>query len=113
MTSGFFEGIAALSADAAIVFTCLFAALAAAAAGFGLYTLKVGHKANALRLLTLSVAVSFGAWLIYGLYQELVVKANGVATGPIYEALVLGILMSMPLVLLLSMMFYSPSEATK
>lgn len=113
MTSSFFEGLFALSADAAMVFTFFFASAGATAAAFGLYMLKVGIKSKALRLLALSVAVFFAAWLFYGKYQELVAQANGVATGPIYENVVLVILLCMPLVLLLSLIFHRPSQAPK
>ncbi|WP_055137509.1 hypothetical protein [Pseudomonas corrugata] len=110
---GLAEGLFALSADAAIFFAFCFAAIGAAVAGYGLYMLKVGSKANALRLLAMSVTAFIGAWLIYGKYQELVIQANGVATGPIYEAVGLIVLLCMPFALVLSLIFYSPSKTPK
>jgi len=113
MASANFEGFIALSADAALVFTFCFAAIGAAAAVLGLWILKGGSKAYALRLLGMSVTAFFGAWMIYGKYQELLVQANGVATGPIYEGIALIVLLCMPLVLVLSLIFYRPTEAPK
>ena len=111
--TGLFEGVSALSADAAIFFAFGFAAIGAVVAGYGLYMLKVGSKANALGLLAMSVAVFLGAWLIYGKYQELLVQANGVATGPIYKNVALIILLCVPFALVLSLIFYRPSKGPK
>lgn len=113
MASANFEGFIALSADAALVFTFCFAAIGAVAAVLGLWMLRSGSKANALRLLGMSVSVFFCAWMIYGKYQELLVQANGVATGPIYEAIAVIVMLCMPLVLVLSLIFSRPAEAPK
>jgi hypothetical protein len=112
-TSSLVEVGSALSADAAIAFTVLFAVAGAVTAVMGLYALKGGRKANALRLLAMSATASIGTWFMYGKYQELLVKANGVATGPIYENLALCILLCMPLALVFGLIFHRPSNAPK
>lgn len=113
MPQSFVESFFALSADAAIVWAYMFAAMGGVAAMFGLYLLMKGSKANALRLLVMSVAAFVPAWLIYGKYQELLVKADGVATGPIYEIVALIVVLCMPMTLFLSLIFHRPNNAPK
>jgi len=104
MLQHFLEGIFALSADAALLLTFTFTAMGAGAAVIGLYILKKGGYAAALRLLGMSVAVFLAAWLAYGKYQELLVNANGVATGPIYENIAVIVVLCLPLTLMLSLL---------
>lgn len=113
MSSGFMEGMFALSADLAIAWAFVFAGTGVAAAALGLYLLKVGRKADALRLLAFSVLVFVPAWLAYGKYQELLVKANGVATGPIYETVAWIVVLCLPVTLMLSLMFHRPKNDQK
>jgi hypothetical protein len=107
--SGFIEGMFALSADMAIACTVGSGVVGAVAAALGLYMVKTGDKAIALRLLAMCVVSLFAAWAFYGKYQELIVQANGVATGPIYEAFFLIVLLCLPIALMLGLIF-SPSK---
>jgi hypothetical protein len=113
MTPSFFEGLSALSADAALVWFCVLVALGAAAALCGLYRLKQGKSGNGVRLLAMSVAVLLPAKLIYDKYQELLTKSNGVATGPIYENIALIVLMCLPLALVIRAITYRHRDTPK
>lgn len=111
MSSSFNEGFFALSADLAIAWVFLLVGAGVAAAVLGLYLLKVGRRVGALRLLAISVAAFVPAWLIYEKYQELLVKANGAATGPIYEYVAFFVVLCMPMTLILSLIFHRPKNS--
>lgn len=103
--TGFVEGMFALSADMAIVYTVGSCVIGVVAAAAGLYMVKTGDRAIALRLLAMCVVSLIAAWAFYGKYQELIVQANGVATGPIYEAFFLIVLLCLPFALVLGLIF--------
>lgn len=113
MPPNFLEGFFGLGADAAIIWTFMFGTTGAIAAAVGLLLLKEGSKANALRLLAMSVAAFVPAWLAYGKHQEWLVKANGVATGPIYESDALIVLLCMPATLILWLIFHRSNNVPK
>lgn len=107
------EGVAGVSADAALMYTFSFGAMGAALAIGGLIILKkVGRRANDLQILVMSITAFVAAWVCYGKYKELLVLANGVATGPIYEKIALLFLLCLPMALLLSLIFCRPIKSS-